>query len=321
MNALAIAGMNDIAALEDLRHLFEDTSPSDLSEGIAQSYPIVSFKGKVWRVKHKGEERAVKDPTTGDPVASILAVVVKASSRISKLFYDKRYQEGDDAAPDCFSLDGLFPDPSVQKPPHTACATCPKNAWGSRVNESGQKLKACSDHKRIAIVPYPDLDNQGNGPMLLRIPPASLQNLATLGTQLQSMKIPYQAVVVKISFDHELAYPKLTFTPVRALTREEATVVRRQMESLEVERMLSQPSQDERRDVGGTEPAAQVATRATTPPAAQAPVETKVEVTVKTEAAPDPKPTSKQTAMDEGETVSGPEADELDAMLTDILNG
>lgn len=325
MNDIMIPGAADLGALAQFRDLFGETS-DDLGAGIPQSYDIVSFKGKVWRIRHKGENKPVLDPSTGDPMSSLFAVIVKSSPAVSKLYYKNTYTEGDDGAPDCFSLDGIKPDSSVQQPPSSACAGCPMNAWGSKLTTNGQKLKACSDHKRIAIVPFPDLGNQGNGPMLLRIPPASLQNLAALGNKLASLKIPYQAIVVKMSFDHELAYPKLTFTPVKALTPEQALVIKKHMESPELQRMLAEASEVERRETAGTPAPARppVGDLAAAAMAQQVPASQPAPETVKPAPQPQPvvepeKPTPKAAAMDTGEEVPQEQASELDAMLAGIL--
>jgi hypothetical protein len=320
MNDLTLPGAGDLAALAQLQNLFGETA-ADLGSGIPQSYPIASFKGKVWRIKHKGEEKPVLDPTTGDPVASLFAVIVKSSPAVSKLYYKSTYTEGDDGAPDCFSLDGVKPDAAVERPPSPACAGCPMNAWGSKVTTNGQKLKACSDHKRIAIVPFPDLENQGNGPILLRVPPASLQNLAALGNKLSAMKIPYQAVVVKMSFDHELAYPKLTFTPTKALSQDQALQIKRHMESPELARMLAEPSEVERVEVAGRVPAVAPVAPAPQPQVAPQPQPRPQPQAQAQEVVEEPKPTPKQTALDAGEEVGAEQATELDAMLKGILLG
>lgn len=212
----------------------------DLSQGVQESFGVVSFKGKVWRVKFRGEERIVKN-ADGDPAASLVAVLVKGSPMLSKIYYPGAYNEGDSDAPDCFSVDGVRPDPSASKPQSPTCANCPHNVWGSKVTEQGNKTKACSDNRRVAIVPYPDLRNElFGGPLLLRIPPASLADLKTYEQNLMQMGLPYQAVITKISFDHNLAYPKLTFQALKGLNEEEARIIVELMKGAVVDRMLAE---------------------------------------------------------------------------------
>jgi len=227
--------------LAELMGMFPENSNSDLTEGVAMSFAVVTFRGKVWRVRYKGEDRVIKLPT-GDPASSIIAVIVKSSPAVSKLYYSKQYTEGDDAPPLCYSLDGVRPDNGSVEKQSPTCAACPHNVWGSRITEQGSKAKACADNRRIAVVPYPDIRNEMfGGPMLLRIPPTSLQELWRFGNTLKQSGLPYQAVVVKISFDYDVAYPKLVFSAIRPLTTDEAQQVREHMDSDTVLRMLMEP--------------------------------------------------------------------------------
>lgn len=247
------------ALLTELIGLFPEQSNKDLTEGVQPSFGVVTFRGKVWRVRHKGEDMVIKHPETGDPVSSIIAVIVKSSPAISKLYYSKNYTEGDDAPPLCYSLDGVAPDPTAAEQQSPTCAACPHNVWGSKVitGDDGKqrRAKACADNRRLAIVPYPDLKNERfGGPMLLRVPPTSLVELARLGDALKQSGLPYQAVVVKISFDYDVAYPKLVFSALRPLTTAEASVVIEHMNSDTVLRMLMEPVQGDETGAADTPP-------------------------------------------------------------------
>jgi hypothetical protein len=269
------------ALLAELMGVFPEQSNKDLTEGVQPSFAVVTFRGKVWRVRHKGEDRVVK--MNNEPVQSIVAVICKASPAISKLYYAKAYAEGDDVPPDCYSLDGVVPDVTAVNKQSPTCASCRHNVWGSRITESGSKAKACADNRRLAIVPYPDLANESfGGPMLLRVPPTSLIELARLGDALKQYHLPYQAVVVKISFDWDVAYPKLVFTAVRPLTVAEAKVVHDHMESEAVLRMLVEPVQG---DETNPEPAAATQRPTEAPQPAPAP-----EPTPEPKPAPEPAP-------------------------------
>ena len=227
----------DAATLAKMGEMFGDTS-GDLRDGVSAGFGVVSFKGKSWRVKYKGDEILIKN-SDGDPVASLNVVIVKGSAAISKLYYPGAYTEGDDSAPACFSMNGVIPDPSGESIQSPTCAACPKNVWGSKITEQGNKTKACADSRRIAVVPYPDIANEAfGGPMLVRIPPATLNDLARYAEKLKQIGLPYQAVVTKIGFDHELAYPKLTFEARKGLTAEEAVIIKELMEEDAIGRML-----------------------------------------------------------------------------------
>lgn len=241
-----------------LQVLPDPSSNDDLSEGVQPSFAVVTFRGKVWRVRYKGDDIIIKGGD-GEPVSSIVAVIVKASPAISKIFYIKSYADGDDHPPDCYSLDGVRPEPNVPNKQCDTCAACPNNVWGSRVTDTGAKAKACSDNRRLAVVPYPDVRNEAfGGPMLLRVPPTSLQELVRFADQLKQAQVPYQAIVVKISFDFELAYPRLVFTPVRALNVNEANTIAEYIKSEQLHRMLMEPVQGDETNPaanGAAEPA------------------------------------------------------------------
>jgi len=316
---ITLAGFdpNQVPALADMFGGQERND--DLSQGVSASFPVLSFKGKVWRVKHKGEEKTVLN-NDGDPVASLTAVLMKASPNISKLYYEKQYAEGDDAAPTCFSLDGIKPDPASEKKQSETCAVCPHNVWGSRVTDNGNKTKACADNRRIAVAPYPDIDNAGDGPMLLRVPPASLASLVSFKEKLDELKLPYQAVVVKIGFDTNLAYPKLVFTPVRALTLEEAEKVKGYMESEQVNNMFTEVVDEGDK---ASQKAAESTSAAADPKPSDEPKASPAPSTTTPEPQPEPQPepkpeTPKQTAADEGQVADEGDED-LNARLASIL--
>ena len=57
--------------------------------------------------------------------------------------------------------------------------------------------------------------------MLLRVPAASLADLATFGKKMRAKGYPYNAIGTRIGFDMNASYPKLTFKAMRPLTDEE----------------------------------------------------------------------------------------------------
>jgi hypothetical protein len=219
--------------------LIEAGHGNELSEGIRQSYGIVSIKGSKFRVKFKGDETPITNER-GEPVPSIEAVIIKANPFLNKQYYAGAYAEGNSAAPDCYSLDGKTPSPNVTRPMHTNCAGCPMNAFGSKVSESGVKQKACRDTKKLAIVPLADLQNAGfGGPMLFRVPPSSLRDLASFSDTMKARGYPYNSVGVRIGFDIDASHPKPTFKAIRPLTDDEAEVILEHFNSDAVERILA----------------------------------------------------------------------------------
>lgn len=197
----------------------------DLSAGVSGGFSVVSFRGSKWRIKHGGEETLLTD-NEGETLASVRVVLLKANKHISKNFYKGGFVEGSTDAPDCWSVDGARPDAGVEHPVAPSCASCPNNQFGSRITDTGSKAKACSDSRRVAVIPEGDFANeQFGGPMLLRVPAASLSELAQFGKSMKAKGFPYNTIVTRISFDPDTAYPKLRFNAVRPLTDDEGNEI------------------------------------------------------------------------------------------------
>lgn len=227
---------------------FAQSPNTDLSDGAGSGgYPVVSYKGKVWAVS-KGGERMTLMNEEGDPRASINVVILKANNKLSKVWYESSFSEGSNEKPDCYSKDSIAPESDSPKKQAEKCAICPKNAWGSRVTDTGSKAKACSDSRRMAIADPDDIST----PMLLRVPAASLRPLAEYAKQLDKRKVPYQAMVTKIGFNPDAAHPEFTFKPVRWLNEAEAEAVAELQDSDTVADILAK---DVSYDNSVTEPA------------------------------------------------------------------
>lgn len=200
---------------------------TDLTKGADSGFPIISIKGSKFSIQAGGQTALVKTPE-GYASPFIDLVIVSANPNLSKIFYSKAYAEGDDDAPTCSSASGERPDVGVPSPQHENCSQCPHNVWGSKITPQGTKTKACADVRRIAVLAANDLPCvYYQSPFLLRVPAASLKELAAFGRQLGD--VPYFAAVVRVTFDGEAAYPKLNFTGVRYLEEDELAHVDRWM--------------------------------------------------------------------------------------------
>ena len=168
-----------------------------LSSG--QSFPRISIKGARFRIV-EGDTETVLESTNLD------VVVVGANPRLSKTWYAKQWdKDAEPTGPDCFSLDGIGPDPESESPQNDLCASCPQNAWGSKVTPSGQQIKACSDNKRLAVVSADD----ASGPVyLLSVTPAALKGLNQYQKELSVRGIPPEIVKTRVSFDTDASFPK-----------------------------------------------------------------------------------------------------------------
>lgn len=183
-------------------------TPSALSQSLAggigggTSFPRISIKGARFRIV-EGDTETLLDNNVLD------VVIVGANPRLSKQWYAKAWsKDAEPAAPDCFSLDGISPDPESTDPQNDLCASCPHNAWGSKVTPTGQEIKACADQKRLAVVAADDAD----GPIyLLQVTPAALKGLNQYQKELSVRGIPVEIVKTKVSFDTDASFPKLKF--------------------------------------------------------------------------------------------------------------
>jgi hypothetical protein len=207
----------------------------DLDSGVSSGFPVMSIRGAKWRIAEGGEERPIYIPGTTDLAPAIRVVLLRSNPAVSKTFYASKFEEGSDAAPDCYSSDGIAPAADSPKPQATSCAACPHNVWGSKMTDAGKKTKACADVRRTAILPADDLDYS---PILLRVPAASLGDLADYGRALKKRGIPYMAVVTKLSFDPDASYPKINFTYERVLSGEELMKVAEKIKEPVIEDIL-----------------------------------------------------------------------------------
>lgn len=191
----------------------------ELTAGIQGGFAVMSIRGKAWRVKYQGEEHTLMRDDGDGAKTSIDVVLVRAAGPISKIFYKDSYEDGSNEKPDCWSTNGVTPDAAAPHKQSKTCATCKHNVFGS--SRSG-KGKACQDSKRIAVVPAEDTSGEAwGGPMLLRIPPASLKELPALQNKLNAVGgIPYYAVVTRLSLDHATEYPRIIMKPVCPITDE-----------------------------------------------------------------------------------------------------
>lgn len=292
---------------------------NDLTANVGTGgYPVFSFKGKEWALKRNGEYKSLMNPNAPDePATSIQVVILKASPNLSKVWYLKGYTEGSDAKPDCFSNDGIAPDPSVEKPQAKKCSVCPKNEWGSRVTDDGKKAKACSDSRRLAVAAPDKLDD----PILLRVPPASLKPLAEYGSALAKAGAPYNAVITKIGFER-VAAPQLTFKFIEFLEEDQYAQVQKVIAEDVVSSILGKPGEAPVPEAAEAEDAPAATAPAPEPePAKSAPKKTaKAAVTeAEVEAAVEPKaekpaPKKAEPKVTESDSLE----DELDALLGDL---
>jgi hypothetical protein len=223
--------------------IFQGMKPgADLTGGVVEGFPTISYRGKVWRIRKGGEETNYVD-ANGDAVQSLEFVLAKANATLAKVFYSAAFEEGSTGKPDCWSADGVKPDANVLAPLCATCVACSNNVWGSRISDTGKKGKLCADRRRVAVVGATDLTTRGADceKFLLHIPAGSLKGLAEYEKKILNPKgIPYYAVTTRIGFDTTQAHPLLTFKATRFLTEAEAQAILEIRDGDEVARILQE---------------------------------------------------------------------------------
>lgn len=206
----------------------------------------LSVKGKVWRRVINGEETQLTRRNESGDVESVQIVsliVLDQNRNRSRAFHSGGYEEGKNAAPTCYSADGVTPDADVKDPCAKTCATCPNSVKGSKITESGKATSACSPLKRIAVVPTGGVTT--HPVMLLKMAQTSIwdkdngENEAAgwyawdqYLDMLRARGAKHTATVeTKVKFDIRVAYPKLLFSAARWLNPDEAMAAKARLAS------------------------------------------------------------------------------------------
>ena len=171
--------------------------------GGGTDYPRISIKGSRFRIVEGDNETVLK-------TTELDIVIVGANPGLSKAYFAQAWSADQEATgPDCYSMDGVKPAADAEDPQNDLCASCPQNAWGSKVTPAGQQIKACADKKRLAIVAADD----PSGPIyLLEVTPAALKGLNKYQRELAMRGIPPEIVKTRLSFDTDASFPKLEFS-------------------------------------------------------------------------------------------------------------
>ena len=223
----------------------------NFADGVRDAFPMLSIKGKVFRIRMDGQETPLIDQQTRQVIPYLDVVLANASRMISKAFYISGFaDDGNFSPPDCWSLDGIRPDPSVANKQNPTCVNCRHNAFGSapsRNPEEGKRGgKACADARRIAVMMPGQLGDANKEPMtfLMRVPATSLKSLKAYAQMLERQGWEPAACVTRLSFDYNEAYPKLVFNFVDGLNDAEFDQVIKIAESPYVAAMLEAPDFD-----------------------------------------------------------------------------
>jgi len=194
----------------------------------------ISIRGNVFRMMVDGKEIAQNEDR------AMPIIITAANPNVSRTYYAGAYQEGQAAAPSCWSNDGVTPDIKSDEPQASKCATCPQNIKGSGQGDS----RACRFSQRLAVL----LENDIRGDVYqLTLPAQSIFGAVENGKMplqayakfLGSHGLPVTAVVTEMRFDTASATPRLTFKAVRPLTEEELALTVEKGQSAEAKAAIA----------------------------------------------------------------------------------
>jgi hypothetical protein len=154
---------------------------------------------------------------------SMNVVIVKAASKVSRIYYAGSYTEGEAVSPACWSSDSQRPDEKVKEKQSATCLTCPQNIKGSGQGDS----RACRYQQRLAVVVDGEVE-KGEVYQLV-LPPTSVFGdgekgklpLQAYARHLKNHGTPITGVVTEMRFDTASPTPKLVFKPIRPVTENE----------------------------------------------------------------------------------------------------
>ena len=130
-----------------------------------------------------------------EKVESFIAVLMNKS--VFRAFYLKSLDEtGTGTMPDCFSYDGIVPEPNCGTRQSDFCATCPNDEWGSEPKK--KKGKACRDQRLLHLL-APKYSN--TLPFRMTISPTSVKEWEDFLLKLVGIKISCFAAVVKFTLE------------------------------------------------------------------------------------------------------------------------
>lgn len=196
-----------------------------------QVVPSLGYEGKVWQINLNGEKtKIVKRNEDGDdePVATMRVVVLDYAKRRGRTYYEGTYDKDKISAPVCSSDDGLTPNRHIEAPQSAKCDGCPMSVKGSRVSDNGKPTTACAQHRWLVVVPANQMDFT---PLRMKIaitsdydkqsPELEAQGwfaFSNYTDMLRSKGVQHTAALVtKMKFDPNAAYPKVMFSPDRWL--------------------------------------------------------------------------------------------------------
>ena len=247
-NDMTIAGGTGIALPDNISDIFGDKK-SNIGGG--DPTPKLSISGKVWKVIVDGNEKVLTTMVDDEqvPTQTVKVVILNHLASRSRAFFEGTYNDGGGNQPDCWSIHGDKPDPGCPSPQAVSCETCEMSAKGSKMTDDGRETTACSQNRRVVVIPTNDLNFKA---LLLKLPVTSLwekegaeeaNGWFAYDSYLKFLKahgIEFTCMVkTTMKFDSKTPYPKVLFKYNGVLPEDEMRSVAARMDSDEVIKILN----------------------------------------------------------------------------------
>lgn len=192
--ALAVIGGGADSPYELLR--MEPTEVTDLvSDALAPGETLSA--GDLTRIKWPGGGGTTWEiPSARGEIATKEITGVILAAHTTRGFWKNPWegQTGEEARPDCSSLDGIVGEGD----PGGVCEKCPLNEFGTAVNDKGGAGagKGCKERRVLFVLP-----RDGILPYVISVPPGSLAALKSYRVQLMREKLRLQTVETTLKLE------------------------------------------------------------------------------------------------------------------------
>ena len=223
-----------------------EDAEDDVLQGTRSSFAVLAMPSKgQWAFRYQRQDLPYQDEE-GNNIPNIEVAIVKSRENLSNNYYIKYDTNAKHKSPDCWSSDGQAPDARVPEATkqNPICEGCPQKRPGSAITAAGDPTKACRDLRKIALIPIQHLLDRKfeeyGGPMLFTITPTSLKNYAEYLDRIKAMGHKSFSVVTRMRFDPNVKFQKIVFSPFRALSDEEAEIVKEMRKDPRTARVLDE---------------------------------------------------------------------------------
>lgn len=248
-NAVILLNQPKLAVPAHIGEFFD--TESNIAERL--TVPSLGYEGKVWQISVDGEKtKLTRTNEEGDqePLATMRVVVLDYAKRRGRTYYEGAYDPNKISMPSCASDDGITPNANITEPQSAKCDGCPMSVKGSKITPTGSPTTACSQHRMLAVIPANNLEFT---PLRMKIaitsdydkqsPELEQQGwfaFSNYTDMLRSKGVQHTAALVtKMKFDPNAAYPKVMFSPDRWLEPKELAVVTAVVKSEAVQKLVT----------------------------------------------------------------------------------